>query len=62
MTVENGAVLGEDGLLRPPWAGRDPLLREYYDPMYAYQRDSKAERILFAGDEAAVVAYLREAR
>ncbi len=38
------------------------LLREYYDPMYAYQRDSKAERIVFAGDEAAVVAYLREAR
>ncbi len=37
------------------------LLREYYDPMYAYQRDSKAERIVFAGDEAAVVAYLREA-
>ncbi|SDE97869.1 tRNA 2-selenouridine(34) synthase MnmH [Phytopseudomonas seleniipraecipitans] len=36
------------------------LLREYYDPMYAYQRDSKAERIEFAGDEAAVVAYLRE--
>lgn len=29
--------------------------------MYAYQRDSKAERIVFAGDEAAVVAYLREA-
>lgn len=37
------------------------LLREYYDPMYAYQRDSKSERIVFAGDEAAVVAYLREA-
>lgn len=38
------------------------LLREYYDPMYAYQRDSKAERIEFAGDEAAVIAYLRERR
>lgn len=24
-------VRGEDGLLRPPWAARDPLLREYYD-------------------------------
>lgn len=36
------------------------LLREYYDPMYAYQRDSKAERIEFAGDEASVTAYLRD--
>ena len=25
------AVLGEDGLARPPWAATDPLLREYYD-------------------------------
>ena len=31
MTSENGAVLGEDGLRRPLWASRDPLLREYYD-------------------------------
>jgi len=36
------------------------LLREYYDPMYAYQRDSKASRIEFAGDQAAVIAYLTE--
>lgn len=27
----NGAVLGEDGLRRAPWAVHDPLLREYYD-------------------------------
>ncbi|WP_084500392.1 DNA-3-methyladenine glycosylase I [Brevibacterium album] len=27
----NGLVRGEDGLLRPPWAAVDPLLREYYD-------------------------------
>ncbi|HMT51200.1 DNA-3-methyladenine glycosylase I [Dietzia sp. UBA5065] len=26
-----GAVLCEDGVRRPPWAARDPLLREYYD-------------------------------
>ena len=26
-----GTVLCEDGLRRPPWAARDPLLREYYD-------------------------------
>jgi len=36
------------------------LLHEYYDPMYAYQRESKASRIEFAGDQAAVVDYLRE--
>jgi DNA-3-methyladenine glycosylase I len=27
----NGAVPGDDGLARPPWASVDPLLREYYD-------------------------------
>ncbi|WP_271411435.1 tRNA 2-selenouridine(34) synthase MnmH [Pseudomonas sp. Q1-7] len=36
------------------------LLREYYDPMYAFQRESKASRIEFAGDQAAVLAYLRQ--
>ncbi len=35
------------------------LLGEYYDPMYAYQRESKAERIEFAGDQQSVVEYLR---
>lgn len=38
------------------------LLNEYYDPMYAYQRDSKAKRIEFAGDHAAVREYLRQRR
>ena len=36
------------------------LLREYYDPMYAFQRESKAARIEFSGDQAAVIAYLAE--
>lgn len=36
------------------------LLVEYYDPMYAFQRDSKAKRIEFSGDQAAVVEYLRQ--
>lgn len=27
----SGAVVGEDGLVRPPWAAVDPLLRDYYD-------------------------------
>ena len=35
------------------------MLSEYYDPMYAYQRDSKQTRIEFAGDRQAVVEYLR---
>lgn len=35
------------------------MLGEYYDPMYAYQRDSKNARIEFAGDQAAVVEYLK---
>jgi DNA-3-methyladenine glycosylase I len=26
-----GVVLCDDGLIRPAWASRDPLLREYYD-------------------------------
>ena len=36
------------------------LLNEYYDPMYAFQRDSKAQRIEFCGTQDEVVAYLRE--
>ena len=36
-----------------------PLLREYYDPMYAFQRDSKANRIEFTGNMHAVLTHLR---
>lgn len=36
------------------------LLTEYYDPMYAFQRQSKADRVVFAGEQAAVVDFLRE--
>ncbi|SDD31333.1 tRNA 2-selenouridine synthase [Pseudomonas guariconensis] len=35
------------------------LLNEYYDPMYAYQRQAKAERIEFAGDGVEVREYLK---
>ncbi len=35
------------------------LLADYYDPMYAHQRESKENRIVFTGDQAAVVAYLQ---
>ena len=38
----------------------EALLVQYYDPMYAYQRESKASRIEFAGEQDAVVEYLRE--
>lgn len=36
------------------------LLEEYYDPMYAFQREQKQSRILFSGNQAAVVAFLHE--
>ena len=35
------------------------LLAHYYDPMYDYQRKLKASRIAFAGDQRAVLDYLR---
>lgn len=35
------------------------LLQHYYDPMYAYQRESREARIVFRGDRAAVTDYLR---
>ncbi|MNH05781.1 tRNA 2-selenouridine synthase [compost metagenome] len=35
------------------------LLKEYYDPMYAYQRDAKADRVEFAGDAVQVREYLK---
>lgn len=31
MDSPTGVIIGEDGLARPPWAARDPLLRHYYD-------------------------------
>ncbi|SMQ24912.1 tRNA 2-selenouridine synthase [Pseudomonas helmanticensis] len=36
------------------------LLREYYDPMYVYQREKKSARIEFSGESGAVIEYLRE--
>lgn len=37
----------------------ESLLLNYYDPMYAYQREAKEERIVFRGDHGAVQAYLQ---
>ncbi|GGC63190.1 DNA-3-methyladenine glycosylase I [Hoyosella rhizosphaerae] len=31
MTDEHDMIVGDDGLLRPPWAARDALMRHYYD-------------------------------
>ena len=31
MTLPEGLVVCEDGLVRPTWAASDPLLRDYYD-------------------------------
>lgn len=36
------------------------LLVEYYDPMYAFQREKKGARIEFAGEQGVVIQYLRE--
>ena len=36
------------------------LLGEYYDPMYAFQRESKGARIEFSGEHGAVLDYLRQ--
>lgn len=36
------------------------LLEQYYDPMYDYQLSKKTERIIFRGEDEAVLAFLRE--
>jgi len=38
------------------------LLANYYDPMYTYQLNQKAERIVFQGDAAEIRDYLADAR
>ena len=38
------------------------LLANYYDPMYTYQLNQKAERIVFRGDAADIRDYLADAR
>lgn len=48
----SGAVLCEDGLRRPPWAARDPLLREYYDTEWGMPVHDEAglfERLVLEG-------------
>ena len=38
------------------------LLREYYDPMYAFQRQRKEARIVFSGNQREVLEYLQYRR
>lgn len=38
-----GSVLCEDGLRRPSWAAKDPLLREYYDTEWGMPVHGEAE-------------------
>ncbi|TEA76963.1 tRNA 2-selenouridine(34) synthase MnmH [Allopusillimonas ginsengisoli] len=48
-----------DGGVEHHRAWIEGLLRDYYDPMYTYQRRGKAARIAFSGDRSAVADYLR---
>ncbi|MEH6565428.1 MAG: tRNA 2-selenouridine(34) synthase MnmH [Halopseudomonas sp.] len=36
------------------------LLENYYDPMYAYQRESKQARVVFSGNQAEIIEYLAD--
>ncbi|MNZ85050.1 tRNA 2-selenouridine synthase [compost metagenome] len=61
-------VLMEDALAEQARSGAvdlhrgwiEGLLCEYYDPMYAFQREKKDARIEFSGERGAVLEYLRE--
>jgi DNA-3-methyladenine glycosylase I len=60
-----GVVLCEDGLVRPAWASRDPLLREYYDTEWGMPvRDERGmyERLSLEAFQAGLswVAILRK--
>jgi len=53
---------GEDGTVELHRAWIEGLLREYYDPLYAFQRTEKKARLLFAGKQAEVVDFLKQYR
>lgn len=48
---------GDAGLHRE-WIAA--LLTEYYDPMYVYQKQGKANRIVLSGDQAQLLSYLNQ--
>ena len=45
-----------DTALHRDWISR--LLEDYYDPMYRYQHGKVSERVVFSGDQSAVLEYL----
>lgn len=48
MTLHTGTIIGADGLHRPPWAAKDPLLMDYYDTewgMPVHSEDGVFERL-----------------
>jgi len=49
-----------NGRVDPHRAWIASLLTQYYDPMYAYQRQRKSQRIVFAGSHQAVLQYLQD--
>ena len=52
--------IGSGEALHREWIAA--LLKRYYDPMYAFQRQSRTGRIVFEGERPAVVEYLQERR
>ncbi|MBX8472502.1 tRNA 2-selenouridine(34) synthase MnmH [Pseudomonas sp. RIT778] len=54
------AEQGRSGAVDLHRAWIEGLLREYYDPMYVFQREKKGGRIEFAGERQAVIEYLRQ--
>lgn len=49
---------GRTGSTELHWSWIEKLLVHYYDPMYTHQRELKASRVEFVGDQRAVVDYL----
>ncbi|MHA6493322.1 tRNA 2-selenouridine(34) synthase MnmH [Pseudomonas borbori] len=64
------AAIMEQALLEQADSGKvdthrgwiEALLVEYYDPMYVFQRENKAGRIEFVGEQGAVIEFLRQRR
>ncbi|MDR6583951.1 tRNA 2-selenouridine(34) synthase MnmH [Herbaspirillum frisingense] len=52
----------KDGVVDLHRAWIESLLTDYYDPVYAFQREAKRSRLLFAGKQAEVVDFLRQHR
>jgi tRNA 2-selenouridine synthase len=50
---------GRDGKVDLHRAWIEALLNEYYDPMYAWQREQKVGRIVFSGPQSQVIGYLQ---